>query len=175
MERTQIAYLDQKPQIDSNVFLADGVRIAGKVRIEKDCSIWFNTVLRGDVNEIRIDKGTNIQDNSTVHVGREFPCIVGKNVTVGHNVLLHGCKVGDSCLIGMGAILMSGSEIGEFSIVAAGSLITQKKKFPPNSLIMGNPAVRVRSITEEEKERIIMGAGEGYRRRAVEYSKEKGE
>ena len=175
MERTIISYLNEFPEIDESVFLADGVRIIGKVKIEKDCVIWFNSVLRGDVGEIRIGEGTNIQDNSTVHVGRGIPCIVGKNVTVGHNVLLHGCTIGDSCLIGMGSIVMTGVEIGEFSIVAAGSLITQKKKFPPNSLIMGNPAQVVRPITEEEKERIILGAGAGYRRRAVEYSQDKGE
>lgn len=175
MERTKISYLTEFPEVDESVFLADGVRIIGKVKIEKDCGIWFNSVLRGDVGEIRIGEGTNIQDNSTVHVGRGIPCIVGKNVTVGHNVLLHGCIIGDSCLIGMGSIVMTGVEIGEFSIVAAGSLITQKKKFPPNSLIMGNPAQVVRPITEDEKEQIILRAGAGYRRRAVEYSLDKGE
>ena len=174
MDRTKISYLNEFPEVDESVFLADGVRIIGKVKIEKDCGIWFNSVLRGDVGEIRIGEGTNIQDNSTVHVGRGTPCLVGKNVTVGHNVLLHGCTIGDSCLIGMGSILMTGVEIGEFSIVAAGSLITQKKKFPPNSLIMGNPAQVIRPITEDEKERIILGAGAGYRRRAVEYSLDKG-
>ena len=175
MERTKISYLNEFPEVDESVFLADGSRIIGKVKIEKNCGIWFNSVLRGDVGEIRIGEGTNIQDNSTVHVGRGIPCIVGKNVTVGHNVLLHGCTIEDSCLIGMGSIVMTGVEIGEFSIVAAGSLITQKKKFPPNSLIMGNPAQVIRPITEEEKERIILGAGAGYRRRAVEYSLDKGE
>jgi len=171
-DRRIISFHGIRPQVASNVFLADGVRIAGSVVIEKDCGIWFNTVIRGDVAPIKIERGTNIQDNSTVHVGHGYPCTVGKNVTVGHNVLLHGCTVGDNCLIGMGSILLNGCEIGENSIVAAGSMVTQKKKFPSESMIMGSPAKVVRKLTQEEIKRMIYSAGVGYQQRAKEYKEE---
>ena len=100
-ERTVVSYKGINPQIASNVYLAEGARIVGIVEIEEDCGIWFNTVIRGDVDKVVIGKGTNIQDNSTVHVAKGNPCIVGKGITVGHKVLLHGCTVGDHCLIGM--------------------------------------------------------------------------
>ena len=169
-DRQLIPYGDEMPKIAEDVFLADGVRVVGKVEIQEGCGIWFNTVIRGDVCEVRVKKGSNIQDNSTLHVGHGYPCIVGENVTVGHNVLLHGCIVGDNCLIGMGSILLNGSEIGENSVVAAGSLVTQKKKFPPRSMIMGNPAKVVREVTEEEIQRIILSSSAGYQRRATEYN-----
>ena len=163
------------PKIADNAFIADGVRIAGTVDIAEDCGIWFNTVIRGDVSPIVIKKGTSIQDNSTVHVGNGEPCIVGENVTVGHNVLLHGCRVGDNCLIGMGSILLNGAEIGDYSIVGAGAIVTQKKIFPPRSMIVGSPAKIVREVTDEEIERIIMRSGESYRKKAVDYLAEQQE
>ena len=169
-ERQIIPYKDKTPQIAENVFLADGVRVAGMVEIEEECGIWFNTVIRGDVDFIKIKKGSNIQDNSTLHVGHGYPCIVGENVTVGHNVILHGTIVGDNCLIGMGSILLNGSEIGENSIVAAGSMVTQKKKFPPESMIMGSPAKVVRKLEPEEIQQMIFKASAGYRLRAAEYN-----
>lgn len=171
-ERQIIPFRDFTPVIASDVYISEGARIVGEVEIAEDCGIWFNSVLRGDVAKVVIKKGSNIQDNSTLHVGHGYPCIVGENVTVGHNVLLHGCIVGDNCLIGMGAILLNGSEIGEYSVVAAGSLVTQKSKFPPRSLIMGSPAKVVRELDENEIKQRIFSAGEGYLKRSKEYLEE---
>ena len=167
-ERTVVSYKGINPQIASNVYLAEGARIVGIVEIEEDCGIWFNTVIRGDVDKVVIGKGTNIQDKSTVHVAKGNPCIVGKGNTVGHKVLLHGCTVGDNCLIGMGAILLNGSEVGDNSIVAAGAILTQNKKFPSGVLIMGAPAKVIRELTSEEIAGISKST-ESYRERAQEY------
>lgn len=171
-ERQIISFRDSVPDIAPNVYVSEGVRIVGNVEIQKDCGIWFNTVIRGDVAKVVVKKGSNIQDNSTLHVGHGYPCIVGENVTVGHNVLLHGSVVGDHCLIGMGSILLNGSEIGEYSVVAAGSLVTQKSKFPPRSLIMGSPAKVVRELSNEEIKQRIFSPGEGYLKRSKEYIEE---
>jgi carbonic anhydrase/acetyltransferase-like protein (isoleucine patch superfamily) len=138
------------PSIHETVFVAQGVSVIGDVVIGEHSSIWFNSVLRGDIYPIRIGKYSNIQDNSTVHVGYDCAAVVGDYVTVGHNVILHGTTVGDNCLIGMGAILLNNSEIGENSIIGAGTLITERKKIPPNSLVMGSPGKVVRELTEEE-------------------------
>ncbi len=139
------------PQIGENVFIADGAQIIANVEIGDNSSIWFNTTLRGDVMPIKIGKETNIQDGSVLHgTFGKFGCIVGDRVTVGHSVILHGCKIGTRCLIGMGSIIMDGAEIGDFSVVGAGSLVTEGKKFPPNSLIVGRPAVVKRPLDEDE-------------------------
>ncbi|MCK4739210.1 MAG: gamma carbonic anhydrase family protein [Deltaproteobacteria bacterium] len=132
-----------------------GAIIIGDVEIGQDSSIWFNTVIRGDVNYIRIGERTNIQDNSVLHVtNNTHPLFVGSEVTIGHSVVLHGCSVKDRCLIGMGAIILDGAEIGEDSIVGAGALITENKKMPPRSLIIGSPARVKRELTEDEVARI---------------------
>lgn len=157
------------PNIADDVFIADGARIAGNVEIAEECGIWFNTVIRADVSPVVIKKGTSIQDNSTIHVGNVDPCIVGEHVTVGHNVLLHGCTIGNNCLIGMGSILLNGCVIGDYSIVAAGSVVTQYKKFPPRSMIMGSPAKVVRELTDEEIENSIIRSSKAYKTRAQEY------
>lgn len=139
------------PKIEEDVFLADGAKILGDVRIGAKSSIWFNTTLRGDVMPIIIGRETNIQDGSTLHgTFGKFACDVGNRVTIGHNVILHGCKIGNGCLIGMGSIIMDGAEIGDYSIVGAGSLITEGKKFPSRSLIVGRPGLVKRSLFEEE-------------------------
>ncbi len=139
------------PQIGSDVFVANGAQIIGDVQLGDGSSIWFNCTLRGDVMPIKIGRETNIQDGSALHgTFGKFGCEVGDRVTVGHNVVLHGCKIGTRCLVGMGSIVMDGAEIGEFSMVAAGSLVTEGKKFPPRSLIMGSPAVVKRPLNEDE-------------------------
>lgn len=139
------------PEIEEDVFIADGAKIIGDVRVGKNSSIWFNTTLRGDVMPIRIGAESNVQDGSTLHgTFGKYACVVGNRVTIGHNVILHGCKIGNSSLVGMGSIVMDGAEIGEFSIVGAGSLVTEGKKFPPRSLIMGRPAVVKRALNDEE-------------------------
>ncbi len=139
------------PRLGEDVFVAEGAQIIANVEIGDRSSIWFNTILRGDVMPIRIGQGTNIQDGSVLHgTFGKFACEVGDRVTIGHSVILHGCKIGTRCLIGMGSIVMDGAEIGEYSVVGAGSLVTEGKKFPPRSLIVGRPAVFKRELTEDE-------------------------
>lgn len=141
------------PVVADDVFVAEGARIIGDVHIGAGSSIWFNTVLRGDVNFIRVGKMTNIQDLSVVHVeSGKYPVVIGDDVTIGHKALIHGCTVGNGCLIGMGAILMDNVDIGEGSIVAAGSLVTEGMKVPPNSVVKGFPAKVFREVLAEEKE-----------------------
>ena len=140
-----------KPEIEKDVFVADGAQIIGNVKIGEGSSVWFNTTLRGDVMPITIGRETNIQDGSVLHgTYGKYACEVGDRVTIGHTVILHGCKIGTRCLIGMGSIVMDGAEIGDHSVVGAGSLVTEGKKFPPRSLIVGRPAVVKRPLNEEE-------------------------
>ncbi|MBC7741259.1 MAG: gamma carbonic anhydrase family protein [Bdellovibrionaceae bacterium] len=140
-----------EPKIGKDVFIADGAQIIADVQIGDRSSIWFNTTLRGDVMPIRIGLETNIQDGSVLHgTFGKYACEVGDRVTIGHNVILHGCKIGTRCLIGMGSIVMDGAEIGDHSVVGAGSLVTEGKKFPPKSLIVGRPAVFKRPLNEDE-------------------------
>ena len=139
------------PHIHETAFVAPSADVIGEVEIGADSSIWFQTVVRGDVHRIRVGSRTNIQDLSMLHVTRKrSPLTVGDEVTVGHRVILHGCTVGNRCLIGMGAVIMDDAEIGDESIVAAGALVTQGKKFPPRSLILGSPAKVARDLTAEE-------------------------
>jgi len=139
------------PKIGAEVLIAEGAQIIGDVSIGEKSSVWFNTTLRGDVMPIIIGHETNIQDGSTLHgTFGKYACVVGDRVTIGHNVILHGCKIGNVCLIGMGSIVMDGADIGEFSIVGAGSLVTEAKKFPSRSLIVGRPAVVKRPLNQEE-------------------------
>lgn len=138
------------PKIDESAFIAESADIIGDVTIGKNSSIWYSVVVRGDGNYITIGENTNIQDGSVVHIWSKTPTIIGDNVTVGHKALVHGCKVGNNTLIGMGAIVLNGAEIGDNCIVGAGSLVTQNKKFPDKSLILGSPAKVVRELTEEE-------------------------
>ena len=118
----------EKPEIDASTLVVESAQIIGDVKIGEESSVWFNAVIRGDVNYIRIGKRTNIQDGCVLHVARKtLPLIIGDEVTVGHNVTLHACTIGSQCLIGMGAVVMDGSEVGEQSIVGAGSLVTPNR------------------------------------------------
>lgn len=140
-----------KPKIAENVFIADGAKIIGDVIIGENSSVWFNSVLRGDVAPIRIGSKTNIQDNAVIHgTWNKAAATLGDNVTIGHSAILHGCTIGDQCLIGMGAIVMDHAKIGANSIVGAGSLVTEGSEFPEGSLILGRPAKRLRGLTDEE-------------------------
>ncbi len=151
-------FSNRKYEIHKETFIAPSASIIGKVIIKKGASIWYNSVLRGDIEDIIIGENSNIQDNCVVHVESDLKTIVGKGVTVGHNVVLHACSVGDHCLIGMGSILMDGSVIGKNSLVAAGSLVPPGKNYPEGSFILGTPAVVNRQLTEKEIERIKEGA-----------------
>lgn len=157
-----MSYKDKQPLIHPSVFLAENSVIIGDVEIGEDSSIWYGTVIRGDVNYIRIGKGTNIQDNSVVHVTHDtHPTIVGDFVTVGHRVILHGCKIGKYVLVGMGAVIMDGVEIEDYVLVGAGALLTPGKKFPSGVLVAGFPAKIVRDLKEEEL-RLIKESAKNY-------------
>ena len=139
------------PQIDSSVFLAPSACVIGDVQIGEKSSLWFNVLVRGDVNYIRIGKRTNIQDGTVIHVTlKTHPTVIGDDVSVGHSVTLHGCTIQDGCLIGIGAIILDGVEVGESSMVAAGSLLTPGTKIPPRSLVMGSPARVRKELTDAE-------------------------
>lgn len=141
----------KKPTIAEGVFVADGAKIIGDVVIGSDSSIWFNSVLRGDVAPIHIGSRTNIQDNAVVHgTWNKAAATIGDGVTVGHSAILHGCTIGDNCLIGMGAIVMDLAKIGSNCIVGAGSLVTEGSEFPDGTLILGRPAKAVRPLKPEE-------------------------
>lgn len=147
------SYKGIKPKIEKGVFIAPSADVIGLVTLEENSSIWHQCVVRGDVNTIYVGKNTNVQDLTMLHVTEDFALNIGSNVSIGHSVTLHGCTIGDRCLIGMGAVILDGAEIGENSVVAAGSLVPPGKKFPKGSMIMGNPAVVKRGLTEEELER----------------------
>ncbi len=150
-----IEYRGKKPNLDPSVFVAEGVQVIGDVAVAKDSSLWFNTVVRGDVNFIRIGARTNVQDNSVIHVTHEkYPTVIASNVTIGHAAVIHGCTIDDFCLIGMGAILLDGSIIGEHSLVAAGSLVREGFSVPAGSLVAGVPARVVRKLKDEEMKRL---------------------
>ena len=139
------------PDLADDVVLMHGSVVLGDVTIGAGSSVWFNAVVRGDVNYIRIGKRTNIQDGCVLHVARRsLPLIVGDEVTVGHNVTLHACTVGNRCLIGMGAIVMDGAVIGDEVIVAAGALVPAGKTLPPRTLWIGSPARQARALTQGE-------------------------
>jgi len=141
----------KSPQISENVFIAEGAKIISDVQIGRGSSIWYNTTLRGDVMPITIGTETNIQDGSTLHgTFGKYACRVGNRVTIGHNVVLHGCHIGDSTLIGMGSIVMDGAVVPDHCVVGAGSLITEGKKFEPYSLILGRPAGFKRKLNDDE-------------------------
>ena len=147
------------PRIHPTAFVEMSAHVIGDVDLEEDASVWFGTILRADVNTIRIGRGTNVQDGTVVHVNRRGqPTILGDFVTVGHAARLHGCRIASHCLIGIGAIVLDGVEIGGESLVAAGSLVAPGMTIPPRSLVMGSPAVVRRSVNERDLELIHRSA-----------------
>lgn len=148
---SKIKFENSFPKIDPSVFIAEGAKIIGDVEIGKDSSIWFNTVVRGDVNYIRIGERTNIQDNTVVHVTHDiFPCIIKSNVTIGHSAVIHACTINDFTLIGMNATILDNAVIGPNVLVGAGSLILQHSKFAEGVLIAGVPGKVIRNLTQGE-------------------------
>lgn len=144
---------EKMPQVGSDVFIAEGARVIGDVELGDQCSVWFNVVIRGDVSPIRIGAQTNIQDNAVIHgTWNKASVSIGEQVTIGHSAILHGCTIGDQCLVGMGAIIMDKAQIGARCIVGAGSLVTEGSVFPEGSLILGRPAKVARPLTKEELE-----------------------
>lgn len=151
---------DKMPNLDPSALVADGARLVGEVTLHENANIWYNAVLRADIQPITVGKNSNIQDNCTLHVGKNEPCIIGDNVTVGHGAILHGCTVKDNCLIGMGSIILNGAVIEENCIVGAGALVTQNTVVPAGSLVLGSPAKVKRPTTPQEIERIAESAQE---------------
>ncbi len=149
---TIYSYQDHKPQIDPSVYIAPGVQIIGRVTLEKNVSIWHNSVIRGDINEIKIGEGSNIQDLSLLHVADDLPCIIGKNVLGGHRIIIHGCTVEDDVMIGMGAILLNGCKIGRGAFIAAGTVVKENFVVPPMTLVAGVPGKIIREVTEKDIE-----------------------
>lgn len=167
----KLNYKGYKPQIGENVFIAPNCTIIGRCYIGENSSIWFSAVIRADVNEIRIGKNTNIQDGTVIHCDNEYPSIIGDNVTVGHNAIIHGCKIGNNCIIGMGSTILDNAEIGDNVIIGANSLITSGKRIPGGVLVMGSPARVVRDLTADELKR-IEESYKDYIEKAMEYKKE---
>jgi carbonic anhydrase/acetyltransferase-like protein (isoleucine patch superfamily) len=151
-------FKDKTPEIGENVFIAPGVKIIGDVRLKNFSNVWFNAVLRGDINFIEVGEFTNIQDLCLIHVTKKLPAIIGNYVTVGHNAVIHACTIKDNVLIGMNAVVLDGSEISENCIVAAGAVVTPNSKIPAGSLVAGVPAKIIRQLSKEEIEQIHQSA-----------------
>lgn len=146
------------PRLAESAWVADSAQVMGNVEMAEDSSVWFCAVVRGDCEVIRIGRGSNIQDCSVLHADIGMPLTIGDNVTVGHQVMLHGCTIGDGSLIGIGAVVLNGARIGKGCIVGAGSLVTEGKEFPDGSMIMGSPAKVVRQLTPEQIEGLRQSA-----------------
>jgi carbonic anhydrase/acetyltransferase-like protein (isoleucine patch superfamily) len=138
------------PDVDASAYVTDSASVMGQVPLAANTSIWFGAALRGDNELISIGEGSNVQECAVLHTDMGYPLVVGKNVTIGHQAMLHGCTVGDGSLIGIQAVVLDGAVIGKNCLVAAGALVTSGKEFPDNSLIMGSPAKAVRELTQEQ-------------------------
>lgn len=146
------------PHIPESAWVADSAQVMGQVQLGEQASVWFGVVIRGDTANISIGDGSNIQDASVLHADHGKPLVVGCNVTVGHQVMLHGCTIGDESLIGIGAIVLNGARIGKNCLVGAGALVTEGKEFPDGSMIIGSPAKAVRQLTPEQIEGLRQSA-----------------
>jgi len=142
------------PSLDKNSWVASNAILIGKVILKKDANVWFNVVLRGDIESITIGEGSNVQDGSVFHTDPGCPLILGKNVTVGHMVMLHGCQVDDDTLIGIGSTILNKTKIGKNCIIGANTLIPENKTIPDRSLVLGSPGKVIRQVTEKEIEEI---------------------
>ncbi|KJL45023.1 Galactoside O-acetyltransferase [Microbacterium terrae] len=146
------------PDLDPSAFVAAGARVVGDVSLGEESSVWYNAVLRGDSASITLGAGSNLQDNVSVHVDAGHPVVIGEDVSVGHNAVIHGCTIGDGCLIGMGSTVLSGAEIGAGSLVAAGAVVLEGTVIPPGSLVAGVPGRVRRELSETEREGILQNA-----------------
>lgn len=149
---------DRRVETRGEFFIADSADVIGSVVLENNASIWFNAVVRGDTDLITIGENSNIQDGSVLHADIGVPLTIGRNVTVGHKVMLHGCTIGDGCLIGINAVILNGAKIGKHCIIGAGALIPEGKEIPDFSLVMGSPGKVVREVSEAQKMMIEMSA-----------------
>lgn len=146
------------PQLADSAWVADSAQVMGNVRLEDEASVWFGAVVRGDCESIAIGAGSNVQDASVLHADFGQPLVIGRHVTIGHQVMLHGCTIGDESLIGIGAVVLNGARIGRNCLVGAGALVTEGKEFPDGSMILGSPAKAVRQLTPEQMAAIRQSA-----------------
>ena len=146
------------PEVADSAWVADNAQVMGAIKVAADASVWFGVTVRGDTETITIGEGSNIQDGSVMHADHGKPLLVGKHVTVGHMVMLHGCTIGDESLIGIGAVVLNGAKIGKNCLVGAGSLVTEGKEFPDGSMIMGSPAKVVRALSPEQIQGLRLSA-----------------
>jgi carbonic anhydrase/acetyltransferase-like protein (isoleucine patch superfamily) len=144
-------YLPQNPETSRAAFVAPSAEIMGAVTLGHNASVWYQCVLRGDINSIQIGSGTNVQDGTVIHLADDFGVKIGSYCTVGHQTMIHACEIGDECLIGMGATVLDGAQIGQQSIIGAGSLVTKKMVVPEGSMVFGSPARVVRALSAEER------------------------
>ncbi|QWE12271.1 gamma carbonic anhydrase family protein [Polynucleobacter sp. AP-Titi-500A-B4] len=144
------------PQLAEGAWVAESAEVIGKVELHRSANVWPKVVIRGDNDLIQIGEGSNVQDASVLHTDPGYPLLIGRNVTVGHQVMLHGCSIGDGSLIGIGAVILNGAKIGKHCLVGAGALITEGKEFPDGSMIIGSPAKAVKELSPEQ----IAGIGE---------------
>jgi carbonic anhydrase/acetyltransferase-like protein (isoleucine patch superfamily) len=162
-------YLDKVPEIDKKSYIFKTAVIIGDVKLKKESNIWFGAVVRGDVNSITIGERTNIQDNATVHVTSDtFPTVIGNEVTIGHNAVIHGSEIGDRVLVGMGAVLLDGCKIGRNCIIAANSILRNGTEVPQGVLVAGNPAKIKRELTQEEMDS-LKTSSDNYVKYSVNY------
>lgn len=144
-------FLSKTPKLGKGVYLARGAAVLGDVTLGDYSSVWYNAVLRGDINRIVVGHHTNVQDNAVLHLADDFPCIVGNYVTIGHSAVVHACRVGDETLVGMGAVILDGAVVGKQCLIGARALVTQGMKIPAGSMVLGAPAKVVRALTREER------------------------
>lgn len=144
----------ESPRIPDSAFVAPSADVIGDVELGEDASVWYQCVLRGDIAPIRVGERTNIQDLTMVHVDPDTPCVIGSRVGIGHRAIIHACTIGDDCLIGMGAIVLSGATIGRGSLVAAGAVVTEGMEVPPESLVVGLPGKVIRKVDDRLRERM---------------------
>ena len=149
---------DDIPRIAETAWVADSAQVIGRVALEEGASVWFGAILRGDNEWITIGRGSNVQDGSVLHTDMGCPLTIGADVTIGHQVVLHGCTIGDGSLVGIQAVVLNNAKMGKNCLVGAGALVTEGKEFPDGSLIMGSPARVVRQLSPEQFERVKLGA-----------------
>lgn len=165
---TILPYKDKTPRIDPSAYIAPGAVVIGDVAIMAGASVWFNAVIRGDVEPIVIREGSNIQDGTVVHTDPGYPCDVGENVTVGHNAILHGCRIATGVTVGMGATVLTGASVGESALVAAHALVLEGAEVAPRTLVAGVPAKPRRTLSDDEIARLL-GNTERYQKRRLIY------
>jgi carbonic anhydrase/acetyltransferase-like protein (isoleucine patch superfamily) len=166
VEKQLDTFLQRQPRLGTGTYVATGAVVIGDVTLGDFSSVWYNAVVRGDINRIIVGKYTNIQDNAVLHLADEFPCLVGDYVTIGHTAIVHACTVGNETLIGMGAVVLDGAVIGNQCLIGAKALVTQNSKIPDGSLVLGAPARVIRPLKEDERSALRQSA-EKYARNAA--------